>query len=59
MTKTSQEPQRVPEPNPNYSHRCLIRAWEDFRTKDPVDAVNDAEHLLALCRQRLGLNGRS
>lgn len=45
-------PPRVPEPDPKTAHTCLLRAWKLFQWGDPVDRLEDAEHLLALCRQR-------
>ena len=35
------------------THFCLKRAWAEFKTKDPVDAVNDARILLQACEARL------
>ena len=43
---------RVPEPDPRSSSKWLINAWETLKGRDPVDAANDAEYLLALCNQR-------
>ena len=43
---------RVPEPDPRSSSKWLINAWETLKDRDPVDAANDAEYLLALCNQR-------
>ena len=36
-----------------YAHQYLKDALQVFLSKDPVDAVNDAEILLAICKNRL------
>lgn len=36
-----------------YAHEYLKEALQSFLSKDPVDAVNDAEILLAILKVRL------
>lgn len=44
--------ERVPEPDYRCAHKQLVEAWGRFKVMDALDALQDAEHLLALCQQR-------
>ena len=35
------------------AHFCLKNAWAEFKTKDPVDAFNNALVLLKACKERM------
>lgn len=35
------------------THYTLQKAWNEFKTKDPVDSVHNAKMLVAACEERL------